>query len=128
MTNMHKAISTDQAPAALGPYSQAIDTGRMLFVSGQLGIDPKTGEMPEDFDRQAKLAMQNLDAILTQAGYSFKDAVKTTILLDDLADFAVVNDIYGAYFTDHKPARACFQAAGIPKGGKVEIELIAVKS
>ncbi|MDR1205145.1 MAG: RidA family protein [Peptococcaceae bacterium] len=125
---MLKTVSTDQAPAAFGPYSQAIDTGNMLFVSGQLGIDPKTGEMPGDFDRQAKLVMQNLDAILTQAGYSFKDVVKTTIFLDDLANFAAVNDIYGTYFTEHKPARACFQVAGIPKGAKVEIEMIAVKS
>jgi 2-iminobutanoate/2-iminopropanoate deaminase len=125
---MLKTISTDRAPAAFGPYSQAIDTGNMLFVSGQLGIDPKTGEMPEDFDRQAKLAMRSLEAILTQAGYSFKDVVKTTIFLDDLANFPAVNDIYGTYFTDHKPARACFQVAGIPKGAKVEIEMTAVKS
>jgi 2-iminobutanoate/2-iminopropanoate deaminase len=127
MIFMLQAVSTNQAPAAFGPYSQAIDTGHILFTSGQLGIDPATGEMPEEFDRQAKLAMQNLNSILTQAGYCFDDVVKTTIFLEDLANFAAVNDIYGAYFTDHKPARSCFQVAGLPKGAKVEIEMIAVK-
>jgi 2-iminobutanoate/2-iminopropanoate deaminase len=125
---MLKAVSTDLAPTAFGPYSQAIDTGGMLFVSGQLGINPSTGEMPAAFEEQAKLAMENLRGILTQAGYTFENVVKTTIFLDDLANFAGINEIYGSYFTSHKPARSCFQVAGIPKGAKIEIEMIAVKA
>jgi 2-iminobutanoate/2-iminopropanoate deaminase len=127
MMIMLKSISIDQASMAFGPYSQAVDTGSMLFVSGQLGIDPQTGEMPESFEGQAKLVMENLRGILTQAGYSFDNVVKSTIFLDDLANFAAINDVYGACFTRHKPARSCFQVAGIPKGAKVEIELIAVR-
>jgi len=120
-------IETDLAPAVLGPYSQAIDTGNLLFVSGQIGIDPKTGELPESFDVQAKNAMNNCKAILEKAGYGFDRVVKATIYLINMSDFAMINEIYGSYFTQHKPARACIEVAALPKGGKVEIELIAAK-
>jgi len=120
-------IETEKAPAALGPYSQAIDTGNLLFISGQLGIDPASGELPESFDAQAKNVMSNLKAILEKAGYGFDQVVKATIYLADMADFAKTNEIYGAYFTQHKPARACIQVAALPKNGKIEIELIAAK-
>jgi 2-iminobutanoate/2-iminopropanoate deaminase len=124
---MLKTVMTDQAPSALGPYSQAIDTGNILFVSGQLGINPKTGELPESFEDQGKWVMENLKSVMAQAGYGFENVVKTTIFLDDLGYFSKINEIYGGYFTTHKPARSCFQVAAIPKGAKVEIELIAVK-
>jgi 2-iminobutanoate/2-iminopropanoate deaminase len=124
---MLKKIESSAAPAAIGPYSQAIDTGNMLFVSGQLGIDPKSGELPAGFEEQAKNVMSNLKAILAEASYGFENVVKTSIFLDDLANFAKINEIYGAAFPSLKPARSCFQVAALPKGGKVEIELIAVK-
>lgn len=120
-------VTTDGAPAAFGPYSQAIDTGSALFISGQLGVDPKTGEMPQSCEDQARLVMQNLKSILAQAGLTFSNVVKTTIFLTDLANFNAVNDIYGDSFPDHKPARSCIQVTALPKGGKIEIELIAVK-
>ena len=120
-------IETPHAPAAIGPYSQAIDTGNMLFLSGQLGIDPSTGEIPESFEDQAKNVMTNIKAVLEKAGSGFDKVVKSTIFLADMSDFAKINEIYGAYFPDHKPARSCIQAAALPKGGKVEIEIVAVK-
>lgn len=125
---MNKAISCTQAPAAMGPYSQAVCTGGRLYVSGQLGIDPASGALPETFAAQARNAMENLGHILGEAGFSFADVVKTTIFLDDLANFSALNDIYGSYLADPKPARSCFQVAGLPKGAKVEIEVIAEKS
>jgi 2-iminobutanoate/2-iminopropanoate deaminase len=124
---MFTKIETTGAPAAIGPYSQAIDTGNMLFVSGQLGIDPKTGELPASFEDQAYNVMSNLKAILSKAGYGFNRVVKTSVFLEDLSNFAKINEIYGACFPDPKPARSCVQAAALPRGGKVEIELIAVK-
>ena len=120
-------IETEEAPAALGPYSQAIECGNMLFISGQLGIDISTGELPESFEAQAKNVMNNIKAILEKAGSGFDKVVKTTIFLADLANFAKINEIYGACFPNHKPARSCIQAAALPKGGKVEIETIAMK-
>ncbi|GHV85418.1 reactive intermediate/imine deaminase [Spirochaetia bacterium] len=120
-------IETSNAPGAIGPYSQAIDTGNMLFISGQLGINPATGELPEGFEEQAKNVMTNLKAILEEAGYGFDRVVKATIFLEDLANFTKTNEIYGASFPTHKPARSCIQVAALPRGGKIEIELIAVK-
>ena len=120
-------IETPNAPAALGPYSQAIDMGNMLFLSGQLGIEPSSGELPESFEEQAKNVMNNIKAVLEKAGSGFDKVVKTTIFLTDMSDFAKINEIYGACFPDHKPARSCIQVAALPKGGKVEIEIIAVK-
>ena len=124
---MLSKIETTHAPAAIGPYSQAIDTGNMIFLSGQLGLDPSSGELPEGFEDQAKNVMNNIKAILEASGSGFDKVVKTTIFLADLANFAKINEIYGACFPNHKPARSCVQAAALPKGGKVEIEVIAVK-
>lgn len=114
-------INTDAAPAATGPYSQAVCADQLLFVSGQLGINPETGEMPDSVEEQTKLALNNLDAILKAAGSSAADVVKTTVLLADMADFAVVNELYGDYFPSPYPARACFAVKTLPKNGKVEI-------
>ncbi|GFZ22700.1 RidA family protein [Eubacterium callanderi] len=124
---MKTKVATDKAPAALGPYSQALVVDGTLYASGQLGIDPATGEMPEAFEAQAKQVMLNMGAVLKEAGYDYSDVVKTTIFVDDLANFTVLNDIYGEYFTEKQPARSCVQAARIPKDAKVEIEFIAVK-
>jgi 2-iminobutanoate/2-iminopropanoate deaminase len=120
-------IETGNAPAAIGPYSQAIDIGNMIFLSGQLGLDPSSGELPESFEEQAANIMNNIKAILEASGSGFDKVVKTTIFLADLANFAKINEIYGACFPNHKPARSCVQVAALPKGGKVEIEVIAVK-
>ncbi len=120
-------INTDAAPAAIGPYSQAVCADQLLFVSGQLGINPETGEMPDSVEEQTKLALNNLDAILKAAGSSAADVVKTTVLLADMADFAVVNELYGDYFPSPYPARACFAVKTLPKNGKVEIECIAIR-
>ena len=125
---MNKVISTPNAPAALGPYSQAVLAGNRLYISGQLGVDPSSGNLPDDFAAQAHQAMKNLAAILDVAGFSFADAVKTTILLDNLENFTVLNEIYGSYLAEQTPARACYQVAALPKGAKVEIEMIAEKS
>lgn len=120
-------IKTDAAPAAVGPYSQAVTANNLVFVSGQLGIDSKTGEMPDSIAEQTKLALKNLDAILTEAGSSAADVVKTTVLLADMGDFALVNALYGDYFPSPYPARACFAVKTLPKNGKVEIECIAIR-
>ena len=124
---MLTTVETSRAPKAIGPYSQAVDTGTMLFVSGQLGIDPATGELPGAFEDQARNVMNNLKAVLDEAGYGLDQVAKTTIFLDDLKNFAAINEIYGAFFPGHKPARSCVEAAALPRGGKIEIELIAVK-
>jgi len=120
-------IYTDKAPNAIGPYSQAILWDDMLFISGQLGIDPKTNEMPEDIESQTKLVMSNLKAILEEANMGFKDVVQTHIFLKDINDFAKVNEIYAGYFDGNYPARATMQVAALPKDGKVEIEMVACK-
>lgn len=123
---MKKVINTQAAPAALGPYSQAIQMGPHLFVSGQLGIDPATGELPADVEAQARQALKNLRAILDAAGAKPHDVVKTTVFLASMKDFKSVNDIYADFFGDHKPARSCIEVAALPRDGKVEIEAIAV--
>lgn len=127
INHMKTIINTQKAPAAIGPYSQATQAQGMVFVSGQLGIDPATGELKEGIQAQTEQSLENLVAILTEAGLSCDDVLKTTVLLADMADFAVVNEIYGKYFVKDCPARACFQVAGLPKGGLVEIECIAAK-
>ena len=125
MTNKRQ-IATDKAPAALGPYSQAIVAGGMLFASGQVPIVPATGEMAgETIEEQARQVFENLGAVLAEAGLDFSDVVKTTVFLADLADFATVNEIYAGYFTQPYPARSCVQIAALPKGSLLEIELIA---
>ena len=118
-------ISTPSAPAAVGPYSQAIDTGALVFVSGQLPIDPATGTMPEDAVAQAEQAFANVRAILEAAGLGLANVVKTTVFLADLADFAAVNDAYVRAFRAPFPARSCVQVAAIPKGARLEVEAIA---
>ncbi len=122
-----KVISTQNAPAAIGPYSQALDLGGMVFVSGQIPVDPATGAMPEDVQDQARQSLANLKAILAEAGLTMADVVKTVVFLADLDDFAVVNEVYAQAFAQPFPARSCVQVAGIPKGAKVEIECIAVR-
>ena len=124
---MIKRISTDKAPAAIGPYSQALDTGNMLFISGQIPIDPETGVMPETVEEQAKQVLTNIKNILAEAGLTMANVVKTSVFLSDLSDFAKVNEVYASFFAEPYPARSCVQVAAIPKGAKVEIETIAVK-
>jgi 2-iminobutanoate/2-iminopropanoate deaminase len=123
---MKQVIATPNAPAAIGPYSQAIRAGGMLFVSGQLPLAP-SGEMAIDITSQTEQVFATLGAILTEAGYSFDDVVKTTVYLADMADFGAMNEVYARYFIGDKPARAAFQVARLPKDALIEIELIAVK-
>jgi 2-iminobutanoate/2-iminopropanoate deaminase len=122
-----KVIYSSEAPKAIGPYSQAIMYGDMLFISGQLGLQPKTGELPESVEEQAKQAMNNLKVILEEAGMNFGDVVQTHIFLKDIKDFQKVNEIYAKYFDGDYPARATMQVAALPKDGKVEIEMTACK-
>ena len=120
-------IQTEKAPAAVGPYSQAIRTGGLLITSGQLGMDPETGILPEGVEAQAEQSLRNIDAILAAAGYERTDVVKTTVFIRNMDDFGKVNSIYAAYFGGHKPARSCVEVSALPKGGLVEIEAIASK-
>ncbi|MFP6083371.1 RidA family protein [Helicobacter pylori] len=125
---MKEVIHSALAPKAIGPYSQAIATNDLVFVSGQLGIDASTGEFKgTDIHSQTTQSMENIKAILKEAGLGMDSVVKTTILLKSLDDFAVVNGIYGSYFTEPYPARATFQVAKLPKDALVEIEAIAIK-
>ncbi len=125
---MKKVIHSALAPKAIGPYSQAIATNDLVFVSGQLGIDASTGEFKgTDIHSQTTQSMENIKAILKEAGLGMDSVVKTTILLKSLDDFAVVNGIYGSYFKEPYPARATFQVAKLPKDALVEIEAIAIK-
>ena len=120
-----KAISTQNAPAAIGPYSQAIVTGNLLFTSGQIPVDPKTGNVIEGgITEQAEQIMKNLGEVLKAAGASFEGAVKTTCFLAEIADFAAFNEVYGRYFTS-KPARSCVAVKDLPKGVLAEVEVIA---
>ncbi len=119
-----KIINTKEAPTAIGPYSQAVQTGSLLFCSGQLGLDPETGELAAGVRDQADRAMKNIAGLARAAGASVDSIVKTTIFLKDMADFAVVNEVYGSYFMAEKPARSTVAVAGLPKGGLVEIEAI----
>jgi len=119
-----KALQTDQAPAAVGPYSQAILTDSLIFLSGQIGIAPETGALAEGIEAQSEQAIRNLGEILRFAGLDYGSVVKTTCFLKDIADFSVFNGIYERYFTG-KPARSLIQAAALPKGALVEIEAIA---
>ena len=123
-----KAISTPKAPAAIGPYSQAVQSGNLLFVSGQLGIDPQSGNMVEGFEAQAKLVFSHLQAILEAAGMSFANVVKASVFLKDMNDFALLNEIYAGYFEAPFPAREAIQVARLPKDGLVEISVMAVKA
>jgi len=120
-----QAIQTNGAPSAIGPYSQGIRSGDLVFCSGQLGLDPATGELADGVEAQAERALRNLQAVLDAAGLSFADVVKTTVFLADIADFAKVNAVYGTFMTDPPPARSTFAVGALPKGGLVEIEAIA---
>ena len=123
-----KAISTKNAPAAIGPYSQAIEAGGMVFASGQLPIDPATGAFPEGgIKEQTRQSILNAQAILEEAGCSLSNVVKTTVLLSDIADFAAMNEVYASFFSEPFPARSAFAVRDLPKGALVEIEMIAAK-
>ena len=122
---MKKIIATDKAPAAVGPYSQAVLVNGLLFVSGQIPVNPADGSVAESIEQQSHQALKNVGAILAEAGLGYEDVVKTTVLLADIADFKAMNAVYAEYFTADKPARACFQVAALPLGVKVEIEVIA---
>lgn len=125
---MKKAIHASGAPAAVGPYVHAVEANGLIFTSGQLGLIPETGELPEGVEAQAHQSLKNLAAVLEAAGSSPGHVVKTNVFLDDINDFAKVNEVYAQYFQGEPPARSCVQAAKLPKGGLVEIEAIAVKN
>lgn len=123
-----KIINTNNAPAPIGPYNQAVEYGNMLFISGQIPIDPKTGNLIEgDIKAETTQVMENLKAILTEAGLDFSNILKTTIFLMDMGQFPQVNEVYGKYFTTDAPARETVQVSGLPKGVKVEISMVAGK-
>ena len=123
---MRQAVASDAAPKAIGPYSQAIRAGSLLFVSGQIPLDPATGALVDgDIAAQTRRVFANLEAILTAAGATFDNVVRTTVYLADMNDFATVNEVYGTYFSSPAPARATVQAARLPKDARVEIDLIA---
>ena len=122
------AISTTQAPAAIGPYSQAIDAGETIYISGQLPIDPATGNFPAGgIQAEARQSLTNIRNILAEAGLSMKNVAKVTVLLADIKDFAAVNEVYAEFFEAPYPARSAFAVAALPKGANIEIEAIAVK-
>lgn len=124
---MKEIISTVNAPSAIGPYSQAVKTESMVFVSGQIPIDPQTGEfVSEDVAEQAEQVLKNMSAVLEAAGSSLNNVVKTTVFLADMNDFAAMNEVYAKFFSNNKPARATVQAARLPRDARVEIECIAV--
>lgn len=124
---MKEIISTEKAPAAIGPYSQAVKAGGMLYISGQLPIDPATRAFAApDIAGQTRQSLENLKAILSQAGCGLGEVVKTTVLLADIGDFGAMNGVYSEYFTDACPARAAFAVKSLPKGALVEIEAVAV--
>ena len=125
---MKKIIATDKAPKAIGPYSQAVEVNGMLFVSGQIPLDPATGALSDaDIETQTRLVMNNIGEILREAGYGFENVVKTTCLLADINDFAAMNKVYGEYFPTDAPARSAFAVKFLPKGARLEIETIAAK-
>jgi len=124
---MKKIISTDKAPKAIGPYSQATEANGTIYISGQLPIDPATGEMPNNVKDQTKQALENTKAILESLGLTMENIVKATVLLDNIDDFATMNEIYGKYFQSNPPARAAFEVAKLPKSALVEIESIAAR-
>jgi 2-iminobutanoate/2-iminopropanoate deaminase len=123
---MRQPVSTDQAPKAIGPYSQAIRAGQFLFLSGQVGFDPATGQLvPGGISEQTHRVLQNIAAILSAAGLSLDHVVKTTVFLAEMNDFAAMNDVYASYFKSPAPARSTVQAARLPRDARVEIEVIA---
>lgn len=124
---MKKIIASPLAPKAVGPYSQAVEAGGTLYVSGQLPIDGATGTMPEGVEAQTRQSLANLKYILEEAGYGVEDVVKTTVLLQDIGDFGAMNAVYAEVFTDRMPARVCYEVARLPMGARVEIDAVAAK-
>lgn len=125
---MKNVISTSNAPAAIGPYSQAIETDGYVFTSGQIPINPATGEVEgKTIEEQTEQVMKNIGALLEASGLTFANVVKTTCFLADLSDFAAFNAVYAKYFPNEAPARSCFAVAGLPKGAKLEVETICIK-
>ncbi len=124
---MKKVISTTNAPAAIGPYSQAIEANGMVFASGQIPVDPATGEIPEGVEAQAEQVMKNMKNLLEAAGTSLENVVKTTVFIQSMGDFATINGIYSKYFTENCPARSCVEVACLPKNVLLEMEAIALK-
>ncbi len=125
---MKRIIRTDHAPKAIATYSQAVEVNGMLFISGQIAIDPATGKLIDgNIEDQTEQVMKNIGAILEEAGYSYRDVIKSTCLLSDMKDYPLMNVIYGKYYTADPPARAAFAASGLPLGALVEIETLAVK-
>ena len=122
---MKKAIATPKAPAAVGPYSQGVQTGNLLFVSGQIPINPETGTIPEGIEAQTRQSLENIKAIIEAAGATLSQVVKCTVFLKDMNEFADMNKIYAEYFTEPYPARAAVEVSRLPKDVKVEIEAIA---
>lgn len=123
---MKQIIRTDKAPAPVGPYSQAVEAGGFLFCSGQIAINPKTNQVHNGpIQEQAKVVLENIKAVLSEAGLGFQNIVKTTIFLTSMDDFAAVNEVYATYFTEQPPARSTIAVAGLPKGVNVEIEVLA---
>ena len=121
------AIRTEKAPAAIGPYSQGIESGALVFVSGQIPVDPVTGKIAETIEEQTAQSLANIENILAESGLTMADVVKTSVFLADLADFEAMNRVYAGRFQEPYPARSCVQVAAIPKGCRVEIECIAAK-
>lgn len=124
---MKKVIATPDAPKAVGPYSQAIEVNGTLYISGQIPVVPADGSVPEKIEDQTRQSLKNIGAILEAAGMTYDNVVKTTVLLDDIGNFAAANAVYAEFFTGDKPARACFQVAALPMGVKIEIEAVAVR-
>jgi len=123
-----KIITTDEAPKAIGPYSQAVEANGFVFVSGQIPLDPLTGDLVNgDIKKQASRVFENIKAILKTSGCTLKNVVKATVFVTDLKNFAAINEVYSQYFQDHKPARSFVEVSALPKGAQVEIEVIAVK-
>lgn len=125
---MKNIVKTDKAPAAIGPYSQAVMVGDFLYTSGQIGLDPVTGQLVEGgIEAQAERVMENLKAILEAAGMSFENVIKTQVFITNMGDFGKVNEVYGKYFKGNPPARSCVEVSALPRGALIEIELIAHK-
>lgn len=124
---MKRIIHSNNAPKAVGPYSQAVEAGGTLYISGQLPVDPADGKVGETIEAQTVQCLENIGAILREAGYDYGHVVKSTVLLDDMGNFGAMNEIYAKYYTNDMPARVCYQVAKLPMGVKVEIETIAVK-
>jgi 2-iminobutanoate/2-iminopropanoate deaminase len=126
---MKKIVSTPEAPAAVGPYSQAVRVGPMLFTAGQIPLDPQSGQIvSQDISEQTRRVLDNLTAVLRAEGMEFSNIVKTTVFMTNLGDFQTMNEVYGSYFSDQPPARSTVQVSALPKGAQVEIEVVAVAS